>query len=48
MDEITLKITISNEHFEKLNTVCDDKNVSINELIEFLIDKAHESRHDPR
>lgn len=42
MDDVTLKITISAEHSDKLNALADTKGISINELVEQLIDAASE------
>lgn len=42
MDDVTLKITISAAHQDRLNALADAKGVSVNELIEQLIDTASE------
>lgn len=40
MSDVTLKLTISKQHSEKLNSLAEAKGISLAELIEQLIEDA--------
>ncbi|MBC3871767.1 ribbon-helix-helix protein, CopG family [Undibacterium oligocarboniphilum] len=42
MDDVTFKVTISEDHSKKLNALANAKGISVNELIEQLIETASE------
>lgn len=48
MDDVTFAVTISSEHADRLKTMFEYKDISVNQLIEQLIDKAYESIYEPR